>query len=137
MIPKYNPLERQLVRSFLSKRLIGNLNSTHLDLHRWFSADCIHYRADSGEGIQPVLFEYTDEELYDDERACDYWAAKGCEWSSTTNLVESVILTGEEIRTQVDTPKSERCSGYRRQLMIAKSSAFFWIMARSVFLLLL
>ncbi len=78
MIPNYNPLERQLVRSFLSKRLIANLNSTHLDLDRWFCADCIHYKSDFGEGIEPVVFEYTDEELYDSERAGDYWAAKGC-----------------------------------------------------------
>jgi len=124
MIPSYHPLERQLVRSFLSKRLIANLNSTHSDLDRWFSADCIHYRSDSGEGIEPVVFEYTDEELYDSERADDYWAAKGCKWPSTTNLVESIILTVEEIRTQVDTPKCERGFRYRRQLMIAKLSAF-------------
>lgn len=51
---------------------------THADLDRWFSADYIYYRPDSGEGIQPVVFEYADEELYDEERAEDYWTAKGC-----------------------------------------------------------
>ena len=134
-LPNYNPLERQLVRSFLSKRLIANLTSTHSDLRCWFAADCIHFQSDSGEGIQPVVFEFTDEELYDDERACDYWTAKGCRLPSNTNLVEPVILTIEEIRTEVDT-KCERCFGYQSQPMTAKLSAFCWSMARSVFWLL-
>lgn len=59
---------------------------THADLDRWFSADYIHYRPDSGEGIQPVVFEYTDEELYYEERAEDYWTAKGCKWPSIPTL---------------------------------------------------
>lgn len=79
-IPKYNPLDRQLVRSFLSTRLTANLDSIHPDLYRWFSANCIHYRPDSGEGTHPVVFEYTDGELYDEERADKYWIAKGCKW---------------------------------------------------------
>lgn len=75
-IPKYNPAEQELIRSFLSKRQVVDM--THADLDRWFSADYIYYRPDSGEGIQPVVFEYADEELYDEERAEDYWTAKGC-----------------------------------------------------------
>ena len=72
-----NPLQRVVIRAFLSKRVTKPFLSEELgpDVYAWF----VYYKCDSGKGTRPVVFQVSEEELYTEKQAGEYWRARGCE----------------------------------------------------------